>query len=151
MSVPKALAKMWRDEGWRGFMAGNGTNCIRIVPYSAVQFGAYNLYKQVSICIFSRDLPAARPTLLFYRVLARLLFFQLWALRCWNGYGMGSGRFGCMLGTRFMGKEREGQKERGDRLLLGTCGRRNRHLGTKVCTAVHMLTCNSYSRVSQVP
>jgi solute carrier family 25 phosphate transporter 23/24/25/41 len=48
MSVPKALAKMWRDEGWRGFMAGNGTNCIRIVPYSAVQFGAYNLYKGVS-------------------------------------------------------------------------------------------------------
>ncbi|KAF2640419.1 mitochondrial carrier protein-like protein [Massarina eburnea CBS 473.64] len=45
MSVPKALAKMWRDEGWRGFMAGNGTNCIRIVPYSAVQFGAYNVYK----------------------------------------------------------------------------------------------------------
>lgn len=48
MSVPKALAKMWRDEGWRGFMAGNGTNCIRIVPYSAVQFGAYNVYKGVS-------------------------------------------------------------------------------------------------------
>jgi hypothetical protein len=48
MSVPRALAKMWREEGIRGFMAGNGTNCIRIVPYSAVQFGAYNLYKPVS-------------------------------------------------------------------------------------------------------
>jgi len=47
MSVPKALAKMWREEGLRGFMAGNGTNCIRIVPYSAVQFGAYNFYKPV--------------------------------------------------------------------------------------------------------
>jgi len=46
MSVGKALAKMWREEGWRGFMAGNGTNCIRIVPYSAVQFGSYNLYKR---------------------------------------------------------------------------------------------------------
>lgn len=46
MSVPKALAKMWREEGWRGFMAGNGTNCIRIVPYSAVQFSAYNVYKR---------------------------------------------------------------------------------------------------------
>jgi solute carrier family 25 (mitochondrial phosphate transporter), member 23/24/25/41 len=45
MSVHKALAKMWREEGLKGFMAGNGTNCIRIVPYSAVQFGAYNLYK----------------------------------------------------------------------------------------------------------
>ncbi|EUC51370.1 hypothetical protein COCMIDRAFT_165 [Bipolaris oryzae ATCC 44560] len=46
MSVPKALAKMWREEGWRGFMAGNGTNCIRIVPYSAVQFSSYNVYKR---------------------------------------------------------------------------------------------------------
>ena len=49
MSVGKALAKMWREEGWRGFMAGNGTNCIRIVPYSAVQFGSYNLYKRVCL------------------------------------------------------------------------------------------------------
>ncbi|KAF2101570.1 mitochondrial carrier [Rhizodiscina lignyota] len=46
MSVFKALGKMWREEGMRGFMAGNGTNCIRIVPYSAVQFGAYNFYKR---------------------------------------------------------------------------------------------------------
>jgi solute carrier family 25 (mitochondrial phosphate transporter), member 23/24/25/41 len=32
-------------------MAGNGTNCIRIVPYSAVQFGSYNLYKPVCISL----------------------------------------------------------------------------------------------------
>lgn len=48
-SVGKGLAKMWRDEGWRGFMRGNGTNCIRIVPYSAVQFGSYNFYKRVCV------------------------------------------------------------------------------------------------------
>lgn len=48
MSIGKALKKIWREEGFRGMMAGNGTNCIRIVPYSAVQFGAYNLYKPVS-------------------------------------------------------------------------------------------------------
>lgn len=48
-SVGKGLSKMWRDEGWRGFMRGNGTNCIRIVPYSAVQFGSYNFYKRVSM------------------------------------------------------------------------------------------------------
>lgn len=29
-------------------MKGNGTNCVRIVPYSAVQFGSYNFYKRVS-------------------------------------------------------------------------------------------------------
>jgi solute carrier family 25 phosphate transporter 23/24/25/41 len=47
LSVGKGLAKMWKEEGWRGFMRGNGTNCIRIVPYSAVQFGSYNFYKRV--------------------------------------------------------------------------------------------------------
>lgn len=45
MSIGKALQKIWREEGWKGMMAGNGTNCIRIVPYSAVQFGSYNIYK----------------------------------------------------------------------------------------------------------
>ena len=49
LSVPKALMKMWRDEGFRGLMRGNGTNCIRIVPYSAVQFSSYNFYKRVRI------------------------------------------------------------------------------------------------------
>lgn len=48
LSVGKALGKMWREEGFKGFMRGNGTNCIRIVPYSAVQFGSYNFYKRVS-------------------------------------------------------------------------------------------------------
>lgn len=56
MSVGKGLKKMWKDEGWRGFMRGNGTNCIRIVPYSAVQFGSYSLYKRVrEVLRFSRE------------------------------------------------------------------------------------------------
>ncbi|KAJ5605891.1 hypothetical protein N7510_008672 [Penicillium lagena] len=46
LSIWKALGKMKREEGWRGFMRGNGTNCIRIIPYSAVQFGSYNFYKK---------------------------------------------------------------------------------------------------------
>lgn len=46
-SVFKSLVKIGKEEGWRGFMRGNGTNCIRIVPYSAVQFGSYNFYKKV--------------------------------------------------------------------------------------------------------
>lgn len=52
MSVGKALSKMWREEGWRGMMAGNGANCMRIVPYSAVQFGSYNIYKKVRLAFF---------------------------------------------------------------------------------------------------
>ena len=47
LSIPSALAKMWREEGLKGFMRGNGSNCIRIVPYSAVQFSSYGFYKRV--------------------------------------------------------------------------------------------------------
>ncbi|PWY68056.1 mitochondrial carrier [Aspergillus heteromorphus CBS 117.55] len=46
LSIWRALVKIGREEGWRGFMRGNGTNCIRIIPYSAVQFGSYNFYKK---------------------------------------------------------------------------------------------------------
>lgn len=53
LSVWKALVKIGREEGWRGFMRGNGTNCIRIIPYSAVQFGSYNFYKKVSMQHYS--------------------------------------------------------------------------------------------------
>ena len=48
LPIGQGLMKMWRDEGWRGFMRGNGANCIRIIPYSAVQFASYNLYQKVS-------------------------------------------------------------------------------------------------------
>jgi len=28
--------RMWREEGFSGFMRGNGINCLRIVPYRCV-------------------------------------------------------------------------------------------------------------------
>ena len=46
LPIGKALAKIWREEGFAGFMRGNGSNCIRIVPYSAIQFSSYNFYKR---------------------------------------------------------------------------------------------------------
>jgi len=39
---------MWVEEGFMGFMRGNGTNVIRIVPYSAVQFASYEQFKKVT-------------------------------------------------------------------------------------------------------
>ncbi len=48
LSIWQALKKIGKEEGWRGFLRGNVTNCIRIIPYSAVQFGSYNFYKRVS-------------------------------------------------------------------------------------------------------
>ncbi|KAG8532480.1 uncharacterized protein KY384_002357 [Bacidia gigantensis] len=46
LSISQGLQKMWREEGFKGFMRGNGSNCIRIVPYSAVQFSSYGFYKR---------------------------------------------------------------------------------------------------------
>lgn len=37
---------MWQEEGFKGFMRGNGINCLRIVPYSAVQFTTYEQLKK---------------------------------------------------------------------------------------------------------
>ncbi|KAI0342031.1 mitochondrial carrier [Trametopsis cervina] len=44
--VWSSLARMWKEEGFRGFMRGNGINCIRIIPYSAVQFTTYEQLKK---------------------------------------------------------------------------------------------------------
>ena len=40
---------MWKEEGFRGFMRGNGINCVRIIPYSAVQFTTYEQLKKVRL------------------------------------------------------------------------------------------------------
>lgn len=39
--------RIWQEEGFPGFMRGNGINCLRIVPYSAVQFTTYEQLKKV--------------------------------------------------------------------------------------------------------
>ncbi|KAI9008971.1 mitochondrial carrier domain-containing protein [Phycomyces nitens] len=43
--IVPTLTKMWREEGFMGLMRGNGTNVVRIVPYSASQFAAYEYFK----------------------------------------------------------------------------------------------------------
>lgn len=37
----QGLKYIWRTEGYRGMFKGNGTNCARIVPNSAVKFFSY--------------------------------------------------------------------------------------------------------------
>ena len=46
-SISSSLLLIWREEGLRGYFKGNGTNVMRIVPYVAVQFAAYEEYKKV--------------------------------------------------------------------------------------------------------
>ncbi|OCF57873.1 solute carrier family 25 (mitochondrial phosphate transporter), member 23/24/25/41 [Kwoniella mangroviensis CBS 10435] len=45
--VWESLTRMWKNEGWRGFMKGNGINVVRILPYSALQFTSYGAFKSV--------------------------------------------------------------------------------------------------------
>ncbi len=49
--LASALARIGREEGMVGYFKGNGTNVVRIVPYAAVQFAAYEEFKKVSILI----------------------------------------------------------------------------------------------------
>ena len=48
--ILSTLRLIGREEGMKGYFKGNGTNVIRIVPYVAVQFAAYEEYKKVSKC-----------------------------------------------------------------------------------------------------
>ncbi|GAA6062399.1 hypothetical protein JCM10212_006185 [Sporobolomyces blumeae] len=47
--VVHGLTKMWKEEGIRGYFAGNGINIIRIAPYSAVQFSTYEFFKSALV------------------------------------------------------------------------------------------------------
>lgn len=44
-----ALATMYREEGIRSYWKGNGTNVIRIAPFSAIQFVSFDFYKSLII------------------------------------------------------------------------------------------------------
>lgn len=46
-SILSSLRLIGREEGFWGYFKGNGTNVMRIVPYVAVQFAAYEEYKKV--------------------------------------------------------------------------------------------------------
>lgn len=46
--VLAALKRMVQEEGVRGLFKGNGTNVVRIAPFSAIQFFSFDVYKGVS-------------------------------------------------------------------------------------------------------
>ena len=51
----QGLKYIWKTEGFRGMFKGNGTNCARIIPNSAVKFFSYeqaSKYALHIICFF---------------------------------------------------------------------------------------------------
>ena len=45
--IVAALVRMYREEGLRSYWKGNGTNVIRIAPFSAIQFFSFDVYKRL--------------------------------------------------------------------------------------------------------
>lgn len=45
--VNQTLVRIGKEEGLHGYFKGNGTNIVRIVPYTAVQFAAYEEFKKL--------------------------------------------------------------------------------------------------------
>jgi hypothetical protein len=73
-----SLAKMWREEGFKGYMRGNGVNVLRIAPYSAVQFSSYELFKNLLV---SNGQEIDTPRRLFAGSLGALYF--RWLVACY--------------------------------------------------------------------
>lgn len=57
--VAATLIKIGKEEGFRGYFKGNGTNVLRIIPYSAVQFAAYEEFKK--LLNITEDLQSQTP------------------------------------------------------------------------------------------
>ena len=60
--MAQGLKYIWKNEGIAGFFKGNGANCARIVPNSAVKFYSY---EQASRC-FSTCLHFSKAILVIY-------------------------------------------------------------------------------------
>jgi solute carrier family 25 (mitochondrial phosphate transporter), member 23/24/25/41 len=53
--VMQGTLRMWRSEGIRGLFKGNGLNCIRIIPNSAIKFLTYEqLSRKISHALMDR-------------------------------------------------------------------------------------------------
>lgn len=53
--VTSAVSQLYREEGVKGLFRGNGLNCIRVFPYSAVQFLVYDGCKRFMFHVDDRD------------------------------------------------------------------------------------------------
>ena len=49
--IRNSLALMFREEGFLGFFKGNGTNCVKVVPASAIRFVSFENYKKVCVVV----------------------------------------------------------------------------------------------------
>lgn len=46
-SLLQTLVSIGKTDGWRGYFRGNGTNVIRMIPYSAIQYASFEFFKSI--------------------------------------------------------------------------------------------------------
>ncbi|KAK9800223.1 hypothetical protein WJX73_000291 [Symbiochloris irregularis] len=61
-SITGTLAQIYSSEGLQGLFRGNGASVLRIVPYSAFHFGAYEHYRTHLIHMAGYDVPPSKHT-----------------------------------------------------------------------------------------
>ncbi|KAF0698606.1 Aste57867_10763 [Aphanomyces stellatus] len=59
-SMGQSLRKIMAEEGWRGLFKGNGANCVRVFPYTAIQFAAYERMRPLMTEAGQKDLSPLR-------------------------------------------------------------------------------------------
>jgi len=60
-SILKEATRIFREEGFRAFWKGNGVTIVHRLPYSSINFFAYEQYKMVSYYSVVRLGPPTDP------------------------------------------------------------------------------------------
>lgn len=50
LSIVKHISEVWKREGLKSLFAGNGANCIRVLPFSALVCVAYS--NMAKVCMY---------------------------------------------------------------------------------------------------
>ena len=64
-SLADALKDLWRAGGMRSLFAGNGLNVVKVMPESAIKFGAYEAAKKAFAKLEGSDPTHLHPTAQF--------------------------------------------------------------------------------------
>jgi len=59
----RSLVLMYREEGFRGYFKGNGTNCVKVVPASAIRFLSFENLKRALLLPGEQHLTTPRKLL----------------------------------------------------------------------------------------
>ncbi|OQR95944.1 Mitochondrial Carrier (MC) Family [Thraustotheca clavata] len=62
-SMLQSLRKIIVEEGWKGLFKGNGANCVRVFPYTAIQFAMFEKMRPLLLSEGEKDLSPLKKLL----------------------------------------------------------------------------------------